>query len=266
MTFGDVLRNYFTHKDFLPPADQIPGSLFTPLQILSELLWAGLVVILVVIFSKKSEQVIKRYFLFAWLATLILEPIIIWYDTMAGKAPSFDWQGGLSLYPCSLFMVAMPFAIWGKPAVRYAACGYVCTLGLFGGAINFVYPVNVMSNYSAFSFAGFHTQFYHSTIVSCALIMICSGYHSYLKAKSWKDLVLPCIPCLLFSIPANFVNFTIGSDYMFFRLGSFFFAPLGAMLPTAVCVIIVYIIYGIIHIVPYLPGYVKNRKSVTANV
>ena len=30
MTFSDLIKNFFTHKDFLPSADKIPGTLFTP--------------------------------------------------------------------------------------------------------------------------------------------------------------------------------------------------------------------------------------------
>lgn len=262
MTYIDLLQNYFTHKDYLPSAEEIPGTMFTPLHIFSALCWLALVAFLVYRFKNKCEQTIQRFLTIAWLCTLVLEPIIVLYDTFAGKDATFDLQGNLSLYPCSLFMFAMPFAIWGKSSVRYAACGYVCTLGLLGGLINFVYPANVISTYSAISFAGFHTQFYHSTIVCCALLMLCSGYHSYTKATNIKQLILPCIPCLIFSIPVNIVNFSpIGSDYMFFRLNSFFFAPLGQMLPTLLCVIIVYFIYAVIHIIPYLPSYIKNRSQ-----
>ena len=31
-SFTDLICNFFTHKDFLPPADQLPGTLFTPLH------------------------------------------------------------------------------------------------------------------------------------------------------------------------------------------------------------------------------------------
>ena len=30
---GFLLQNFFTHKDFLPPADQLAGTLFTPLHL-----------------------------------------------------------------------------------------------------------------------------------------------------------------------------------------------------------------------------------------
>ena len=31
--FRFLTEHFFTHKDFLPPPDRIPGTLFTPLQL-----------------------------------------------------------------------------------------------------------------------------------------------------------------------------------------------------------------------------------------
>ena len=92
--------------------------------------------------------------------------------------------------------------------------------------------------------------------------MLRSGYHSYKEARRPVDLILPAIPALIVSIPANLMNFSpVDSDFMFFKLRSMFFAPIGEALPAPVCVAIVYLIYLVIHAVPYLPGYFKNRKS-----
>ncbi len=90
-------------------------------------------------------------------------------------------------------------------------------------------------------------------MVFCAIVMLASGYHSYKWAEKPIDLLIPAIPALGVSIIANAVNFSkIGSDYMFFKLNSFFFAPIGAATPDAVSVIIVYIIYLLVHALP--PG------------
>ena len=156
----------------------------------------------------------------------------------------------------------MPFAIWGKNKVRYAACGYVCTLGFLGAAINFVYPANIMQNYSCISFAGFHTLLFHGSMLFCCLVMLMSGYHSFKDARRWEDLILPALPCFIVSIAAHIVNFSpIGSDYMFFKLNSFIFAPLGAATEDWLSVIIVYAVYMVIHALPYLPFFIINRRS-----
>lgn len=263
-TVADLIRNFFTHKDFLPGADMLPGTLFTPLHFLVSACWIGLIALVCVFLRKKGENALRKVFAGLWLILVVMEPVKIAWETCCGAAVAFEWGGNLPLYPCSIFMYAMPFAIWGKGKVRYAACGYVCSLGLLGGAINFVYPANILSNYSCISFAGFHTLFYHGTMVLCAALMLLTGYHSYKNVTRARQLLLPAIPALLVSVVANAVNFSpINSDYMFFKLNSFFFAPLGAATADWLGVILVYGIYLLIHALPYLPGWFAYRKKTT---
>ena len=159
-------------------------------------------------------------------------------------------------------MYAMPFAIWGKGLVARSARGYVCTLGLLGGLINFVYPANVLSVYSCISFAGAHTFLYHGALVLCALTMALSGDYRFTGIRKWWELLLPSVPFLIVSLAANGVNFSpIGADYMFFRLDSFIFAPLGAALPDWATVALVYAGFLLIHGLPHLPSWVNNRTK-----
>ena len=259
-TLSELFSHFFTHKDFLPPASEIAGTLFTPLHFICAGILLVLLVTTAVWVAKRREKTIRTVFLVIWLATLILEPTKIVWETLSGASHNFEWGGILPLYPCSIFMYAMPLAIFGRGKVRYVGCGYVCTLGLLGAAVNFFDPANILSNYSCLSFAGFHTFFFHGAILFCALVMLISGYHSYKSAKTVWDLLLPALPALAVSVVANLVNFSkIGSDYMFFKLNSFFMAPLGALLPDAVSVLLVYAIYLFIHALPYLPCYIRHR-------
>lgn len=256
-----LIRNFFTHKDFLPSAAQLPGTLFTPLHFLISAFWIAMIVVACILLHKKSEKTIRRFFAGLWITVVVLEIIKILWETFCGETVDFEAGGILPLYPCSIFMYAMPFAIWGKNQVRYAACGYVCSLGFLGGVINFVYPANVLSNYSCISFAGFHTLFYHSVMVLCAVLMLLTGYHSYKNATKAQQLLLPAIPALAVSVVANLVNFSpVNSDYMFFKLNSFFFAPLGKATPDWLGVILVYGIYLLICALPYLPHWLSYRK------
>ena len=234
-TMTELLQNFFTHKDFLPGAENLPGTLFTPLHFIAAACWIGLIVLACVLLRKKEEKTLQRVFACLWATALVLELAKILWETFCGATVRFEWGGILPLYPCSIFMYAMPFAIWGKDKVRYAACGYVCSLGLLGGAINFIYPANVLSNYSCISFAGFHTLFYHGVLVLCACLMLLSGYHSYKKVTRASQLLLPAIPALIVSVVANLVNFSpIRSDYMFFKCNSFFLPALFGGLPDGV--------------------------------
>ena len=263
-SLSDLFRHFFTHKDFLPPASEIAGTMFTPLHFI----FAGILLIAVILgalfLAKKSEKTIRMTFCVLWALMTVLEIVKIVWETYAGADVYFEAGGVLPLYPCSIFMYAMPLAIFGTGIVRDMGCGYVCTLGVLGGSINFFYPANILSNYSCISFAGFHTFFYHGALLFCAIVMLCSGYHSFKKATHAWQLLVPAVPALAVSVVANIVNFSkINSDYMFFKMNSFFFAPIGKALPDILSVILVYGIYLFIHALPYLPFYFKNKKMNT---
>lgn len=259
-SIAQTLQNFFTHKDFLPHPDHIPGTLFDALHLGVAAVLTVAVVVLAVVLARRSERTVRTVFGVLWATVTVLEIVKIVWETCAGAQVRVEWGGILPLYPCSIFMYAMPFAVWGRGRVRYAACGYVCTLGLLGGAVNFFYPANVLGNYSCLSFAGVQTLLYHGAIVFCALAMLISRYHSFGGVAKWWQPLLPAVPFLAVSVVANAVNFSsVGSDYMFFRLNSMFFTPLGAATPDWLGVVLVYAAYLLIHALPYLPSYIAGK-------
>ena len=258
----EVFKYFFTHKDFLPPASELPGTLFTPLHIVFCLLLAILVGFASVYCSKKDESYQNKIFFVLWLLMFISEPLITYYDCCKGATVQFYWDNVLPLWPCSIFLYTAPFAFFGKGKVQYAAYGYICTLGLLGGLVNFVYPANYLSYYSCISLAGFRTLFYHGSMVFVAITILLSNRHSFKGIQSLEQVLLPIIPALIVSIPANIANYLIpNADYMFFKMESFFFAPIGYATPDWFTLILVYIVYFIIHCGPYLPSYLKNREN-----
>ena len=264
-SFADLINNFFTHKDFLPSADKMPGTMFTPLHFIFSACCIVLVVALAIFFSKKDERTIKRTLFVIWIAVLVLEIAKTVWETFSGARVFFELNGFLPLYPCSIYLYAMPFAIFGGKTLRRAGAGYVCTLGLIGGSINYFYPATILGNYSCISFAGFHTFFYHGSMFFTALVMLLSGYHSYRGVKKLSDLLVPTIPFLLVSVLANIVNYSpINADYMFFKLDSFVFTPVGTVLPPLICTAIVYAVYLFLHAVFYLPSYIANKCRKTA--
>ncbi len=263
----ELLRNFFTHKDFLPPPEQWPGTLFSPLQILCSVLVAVFLAFACIRCAKKSESHRKKVFFILWLIMAVSEVGIGLYDTFAGREAYADWTSILPFWPCSIFLFAAPFAIFGEGNVRKAACGYICSLGLLGGAVNFVYPATYLSRYSCLSLAGFRTIFYHGAMVFTAATMLRSGYHSYKGITKWQQLLLPAVPALLVSIPANILNAIVpNADYMFFKMESFFFAPIGRATPDWFSMLLVYILYLVIHAAPYLPSFISNRKRAKTGV
>lgn len=263
MSIWYLLQNFFTHKDYLLPADQIWGTMFTPLHFAFAAIVLAAIIWLAIALRRKSKTFIRKVFAVLWVMVIVLEIVKIVWESTSGKAVRIEWGGILPLYPCSIFMYAMPFAIWGRGWVKKAACGYVCTLGLLGATVNFAYPATILGNYSCISFAGFHTFFYHGTMLFVCLSMLLSGYHRYSAMTKWWELVLPAVPTLIVSIPANLVNFSpIGSDYMFFKGNSFFLPAILGGLSDGVTVVVIYLLYIFIPALFYLPGLMRNRKNV----
>ncbi len=256
-----VLANFFTHKDYLVPANEIPGTIFTPMSYVFEAVVLAIVV-LSAVYVARHKKLIKPVFITQWVVLLIWEAAIVSFDSLAGKTPGFDFQTSLSLYPCSIFLYVMPFAIWGRGIYKRIACGYVFTLGLLGGAVNFLLPVSRLTDYSCLSFAAFHTFAFHGSMIFTFLVMILSGYHSYGGITQLRELFYPCIPSLLMSVPANILNYSpLHSDYMYFR-GDFFLLQRLFHNPAPIAVTItLYILYILVPALFYFPSYYRSRQQ-----
>lgn len=256
--FGYLIRNFFTHKDKLVHESQLPGTMFTPLHFAV----AGVILAMVIIFAiliKNKQKLVKPTFIVLWATVSVLEVVKIVWESTTGNAVRLEVTGILPLYPCSIFMYAMPFAIWGKGKVKQAACGYVCTLGLLGASVNFFYPMTVLYRYSIISFSAMHSMFYHAIMLFTCLTMLLTGYHRYTKVKSVWELFLPCMPTLILSIPANIVNYTFQADYMFFRGTSAFLPAIFGDTNKIVVTIIIYALYIIVPACFYLPSFISQK-------
>lgn len=258
-----TLQNFFIHKDFLDHG-KLVGMLFSPLHLVLSALLLALIVFAAIKLRKCDHKTVRNIMAVLWALMTVWEVVKIVWETVGGSAVRFEWGGILPLYPCSIFMYAMPFALWGNKYMRKAGCGYLCTLGLLGAAINFFYPANVLSNYSCLSFAGAHTMMFHGVMLFCCLLMQTSGYHRYTHLTRPWELLLPAIPTMIVSIPANIVNYSpIGSDYMFFKCNSFFLPAVFGWLEDWQSTVILYVLYLLLPVVFYLPGmlYVRAKRK-----
>jgi len=261
--FKYLIENFFTHKDKLAPAEQLPGTMFTPLHFIVAAIILAAVIVSAILIRKKGK-LIRPVFIGLWVFVSVFEIVKIVWESTTGNVAHLEVTGILPLYPCSIFMYAMPFAIWGKGKIRHAACAYVCTLGLIGGSVNFFYPMTVLYRYSIISFSAMHSMIYHGVMLFTCLTMLLSGYHKYTKADGALDLFLPCVPTLIVSIPANIVNYTFCADYMFFRGTSAFFPAIFGDTPKALVTLIVYACYIALPLFFYLPSFISRRiKRVT---
>lgn len=256
--FNYLIKNFFTHKDFLAPANELPGTMFTPLHFIFAAIVLAIVIVSA-IFVAKKKSLIRPIFIIVWALVVVLEVVKIVWESVSGKEVGIELTGILPLYPCSLFMYSMPFVIWGKGNAHRAACGYVCTVGLLGACVNFFYPMTVLPIYSCISFAGMHTFIYHGIMLFTTLTMLISGYHRYGGIKFWWQPFLAAIPALILSIPANIVNYTVGADYMFFKGDSAFLPAIFGNVPDVVTTIIIYVLYITVPAMFYFPSYLANK-------
>ena len=256
-----LIENFFTHKDFLGGLN-LPGRLFSPLHLIFSACLLALIIHSAFRIAKKSENKQRKLLLTLWALFVILEIVKTLYEAFLGKSVRFEVGGVLPLYPCSVYLYTLPFCFSKNRRVRLAACGYLFTVGFLGAAINFVYPANVLSNYSCISFLGFHTLFFHGTMLFSMLVMLFSGYHRYNGVEKPWEFILPAMPMLIMSIPANIINFSpIGSDYMFFKCNSFFLPALFGSLPDGVTTVLAYLLYAILPASFYLPMYFYKRRQ-----
>jgi hypothetical protein len=256
-----LIENFFTHKDFLGGLN-LPGRLFSPLHLIFSACLLALIIHSAFRIAKKSENKQRKLLLTLWALFVILEIVKTLYEAFLGKSVRFEVGGVLPLYPCSVYLYTLPLCFSKNRRVRLAACGYLFTVGFLGAAINFVYPANVLSNYSCISFMGFHTLFFHGTMLFSMLVMLFSGYHRYNGVEKPWEFILPAMPMLIMSIPANIINFSpIGSDYMFFKCNSFFLPALFGSLPDGVTTVLAYLLYAILPASFYLPMYFYKRRQ-----
>lgn len=66
MSFKELLSYFFTHKDFLPPADQLPGTMFTPLHFIFAAILLAVIVVSALKIAQKDEKTIRIAMGLAW--------------------------------------------------------------------------------------------------------------------------------------------------------------------------------------------------------
>lgn len=252
----ELFKYFFTFKTELP--SDLPGKMFSPLHLIVMAILFIATPLIAWSLRKMDKRKMKILFAILWIFWVLMEIAKdVWSAVLSPYG--FEFTGNLPLYVCSLFLFIMPFAIWGKEdgILKRSACSYLCTWNTIGGFINFIYPATVLTDYSVISFQGFHTLFYHATMVFVALLMLFSKYYDY---KNIRDGFLTFLPIAFISIPANIVNFNLGCTYMFFR-GGFVLDPIYNSMPAWLFMLLVYLIYYFIPFLFYLPSFIKQKMQ-----
>lgn len=201
--------NFFQTNDLLKRSGPYNNGIdYAIWYIVFALLTVGLIIFLR---KKNSPKAIKASLVVFWVIAVIADIIKISTSIITDE---FVLTGSLPLYICSIFMYAMPFAIWGKGKVKDAASTFVCTIGLFGVLMNYIIP-SVTVDYSLLSFWGLHTTIYHSMLIVAPLVMMFTGYY---RVKL-KDFFIAFLGFVILTIGVVAIDFIIKADYMYFRTG-----------------------------------------------
>lgn len=250
----ELLKYFFTNKAYLP--SDLPGKLFSPLHIVVAIILTIAVPTLAILSRRLDKKKLKTIFTILWAFLVVFEVAKIAWESVTNPY-GFEVTGILPLYLCSIFMYVMPFVLFTKEDgfLYKMGCSYLCTYNLVGGLVNFVYPANVLSNYSCISFAGFHTLIYHGAMVYIALTLMIRGMY---RLTNIKEALYGFIPLVIVSIPANIINFIFNCSYMFFR-GGYVFDPIYKSMPEWIYIVLVYIAYIAIPYVFYGPVYLYKK-------
>jgi hypothetical protein len=96
----------------------------------------------------------------------------------------------------------------------------------------------------------------------CCLLIQISGYHRYSYARNVGECFFAALPLLIWSIPANIINYSpIGSDYMFFKCNSFFLPAIFGGIPDPVTTVLAYLLYTLLPALFYLPAVVARKSK-----
>ncbi len=108
--FGYVIENFFTHKDFLVPPHLIPGTIGTPLSIVFEVALLAFIIVSAVYVSKR-KRLVKPVLVGLWAVLVVWEFGIIYWNSVSGRHVGLDLVLDLPLYPCSIYLYALPMIV-----------------------------------------------------------------------------------------------------------------------------------------------------------
>lgn len=218
---------------------------------------------LIIVFRKAKHEKIT---LFLKITAIIYIAAEIAKDTYSYVVGGFDsLLASLPFYICSIFLMALPFAAFGKGIVKKIGLNFIITLGIVGGFAATILPTSLY-NYPVFSFYGLHGIIYHMGMIFIAAYLLVTGYAKI----NIKEFLLALIPVAIFAVPAIILNHFYGLDYMNLNtaIDTPFFVIRDAM-PLVPFIFVVFLIFAIVTVsmgfvlfgIEKLVKYYSNKKK-----
>lgn len=213
-----LFNGFFDYKDNLI---DYHSQMFSPIHFIYMALILIILVCLLVVFKNAKHTNIEKYLKILSIYILLQETTkIIWesyYDIKYHG--SFNFEGLLPLYLCSLFMFTLPFAAFGKGKIKEYCLSFITSVGIIGGLSN-VFYLNILNVYPMFSFPTFISIIYHFFMTFTGLLLLVSKYYIPNKYSPIQSLIVIIIFSIIV-IPTNYyLQFKgFNPDYMLLMHG-----------------------------------------------
>jgi uncharacterized membrane protein YwaF len=127
----------------------------------------------------------------------------------------FAWLYMLPLFLCSVQLIAIPLAAFGKGRLREAALDFVCIFGLLGAILGTYCAGNNYSSYPVLSLDNVASGITHTMSGFASLYVLIAGMASLKK----ENMRLTILILLGFCTAAYVTNHWIPANYMFLMQG-----------------------------------------------
>ena len=168
--------NFFDYKRFI---ENYHGEDYWGTEHLIFMIVATLAIIIIPVLLRKAKQKnIDLFLKILSVAIVTLEIVkITWETTWDIKTVgSFNWDGLLPLYTCSIFLFTLPIAAFAKGKIKRMATAWLCTIGIFAGLTNFFLPP-ILHTYPFWTFASFLSLNFHFWMVFTGVFLRVKGYY-----------------------------------------------------------------------------------------
>lgn len=224
------------------------------------------------IIRKKDEKSMDKFIKISSVAVFIYEAVYVTWEAVQCSlhGRQFDFQDGLPIYTCSIFIYALLLAAWTKGIVRESCLAFIATIGTLSGLTG-IFRVNGLINYPLCTYGGLFSYFFHYYMLFVGVAIVVSKYYT-VKIKS---SILSFFPILALSIVVIPIDYILEADYMLLYSGigapvmpqlanflaSYNLRPLFTVIMLLTYIPVSLLMVGIIKGIELLVGLIKPKKE-----
>lgn len=243
--------------------EQICG-MFTPLHIMTVLVFFISLGVALYFSKKISEQQVKKLHFIIAVVVSVLEILKItlrickgqWYD---------DW---VPLYFCSLFIFAIWISLSKNEKLNKIGYSYITMGGILASLFFTFYPSTSLALFPIWHPASIHSFVYHWIMFYTGMLFLMKKQYTPTVKDALKYFIFILIAC----VPSYFLNETLGTNCMFLR-DAFKLPILDTILQKSKVlymiiviigqsVVVYWLSYGVYKLVIYINKKLKEKNNV----